>query len=330
MNELLNQNRVRVLPVVLATALALLLALAAQQADAARTDKGAVKQGVKWMRGTSLKQFPGTGFQSDALQALMAARRAGASVPAATREKFLRPVRDNANSYALTAGSAAKVILAAVAGGENPRCFGPVSKNGDERSDFVDALMAEYDAKTGRFGVSAFDHGLALTALKAAKVKIPSRAVRFAKSRRGKYGWGFGLVKSGGDDIESTAVMIQGLRAAGVKKSDSALRAALRWVTYQRNSDGGYNPVTSKTAGETQADATAYVVQAAASMGAQRPLMKKAKRALRALQQRDGSFRAQPSSNSEFKGISTANVVLALSGRHLPVVTRRTPARACS
>lgn len=313
----------------IALLLALVLVAAAAPAQAASTDKAAVKKGVSWMSHASLKQFPGAGFQADALVALAAARRGGTAVRASSRERFLKAVRGEANSYATTAGSTAKVIIAAVAGGENPRCFGP-GRTAAERSDFVDALMADYDSRSGQFGSTAFDHGLALIALKAAHVKSPSKAVRFAKQRRGKFGWGFGLVKRGGDDVESSAVMIQGLRAAGVKKSDGALRAAMSWVTYQRNADGGYNPNTSTTAGETQADATSYVILAADAMGTHRGLMKKAKRALRALQQRDGSFRAQPSANSAFKGISTSNAVLALSGRHLPVVRRKTAPKPCS
>lgn len=311
----------------LVAAFALLIPIGTAQA--ASTNKAAVKLGVQWMRGANLKHFPGVGFQSDAIAAFAAATRTGVKVPGRTRDRYLNPVREGANSYAQTAGSTAKVILAAVSGGENPRCFGPGNTSA-ERSDFIDALMAEYDARSGRFGTSAFDHGLAMIALRSARVKVPAKAVSFAKSRRGQYGWGFGLVKSGGDDVESTSMMIQGLRAAGVRKSDRSLRAAMRWLIFQRNTDGGYNPKTSTTPGETQADATAYVILAADSMAAYRGEMTRAKRTLRALQQRNGSFRAQPSANSEFQGIATSNAVLALSGQHLPIVKRRTVPKPCS
>lgn len=309
-------------------ALLALLSFAAlgSTAVAAKNNKDAVKKGVKWIRGAGLSQFPGTGFQSDTLSALVAAKKAGAYVPTSSRERFLKAVREDANSYAQTAGSAAKVMMAAVAGGENPRCFGPSG----ERTDFYDVLMSEYHSSRGQFGTSAFDHALALIALKASHIKVPSKAVKFAKSRRGKYGWGFALSKKGGDDVESTALMIEGLRAAGVKKSDGSLKAAMRWITYQRNTDGGYNPTTAKTPGETQADTTAYAIRAADSMGAYSSLMKRAKRALRALQQNSGAFRAQPSANSDFHGIATGNAVLALAGGHYPVVVRKTTPAPCS
>lgn len=302
------------------------LAAVAQAGAAAKSDSAAVKKGVHWIRTASIKQFPGTGFRSDTLSALVAARKNGVSVSAAARERLLKAIRAEANNYAGTAGEASKVILAAVAGGENPRCFGPSG----EHTDFLDVLESEYDAKTGRYGRTAFDHGLAMVALRSARVKVPAKAVAFARARRGQFGWGFGLVKSGGDDVESTALMIEGMRAAGVKKSDRGLRAALRWITYQRNSDGGYNPKTSTIAGETQADTTAYAIRAADSMGMYKALMKRAKRALRALQKRNGAFRAQPSADSEFAGIATSNAVLALTGRHLPVSVRSKPAGRCS
>ncbi len=318
----MNRKRKSLALLVVTLAAVLLLVPAAS----AKSNKTAVKKGAHWIRAAGLGQFPGTGFKADTLSSLMAAKKIGVSVPLKSRERFLKAVRDDANSYAATAGSTAKVVIAAVAGGENPRCFGPSG----EKSDFMDALLSEYKSSTGQFGKTAFDHGFALIAFKAAHVKPPSKAVKFAKSRRGKYGWGFGLVKKGGDDVESTAVMIQGLRAAGVSKKDSSLRAAMRWITYQRNTDGGYNPTVSKTPGETQADTTSYAIEAGDAMGMYSSLMNKAKRALRALQQSNGSFRSAPSANSDFHGISTGNAVLALSGQHFPVVARRTTPKDCT
>jgi hypothetical protein len=307
--------------------LALVAALCCMAAATAgaRTNKDAVKKGVHWMRAAGLTQYPGTGFQADALSALVAGKRAGASVPAKSRQRFLSAITNSANSYASSAGSSAKVMLAAVAGGQNPRCFGPSG----EKTDFYDALMSDYDSSTGQFGKSAFDQALAMLALRAAHAKVPSKAVKFARKARGQFGWGFAMRASGGDDIDSTTIMIQGMRAAGVSRKDGGLKSAMKWVVFQRNADGGYNPATSKTPGETQADSTAYAVMAGGAMGMYSRQMARARRALRALQQGNGAFRSQPSSNSEFHGISTANAVLALSGRHFPVVVRSKSASAC-
>jgi hypothetical protein len=310
----------------LATLAVCVLALMAVASVAfARNDKNAVKAGAKWMAKAPLSQFPGTGFQSDAVQALAAAKRAGAPVKNSQRNRFRNAVKADANSYAQSAGSAAKVILAATGGGENPRCFGPSG----QRTDFVAVLRDTYKSKSGQYGRTAFDHGLALIALRAAHVHIPSKAVKFAKSRRGKFGWGFGLVAKGGDDIESTAIMIQGLRAAGVSRKNQGLMAAMNWITYQRNTDGGYNPAVSTTPLETQADTTAYAIMAGDAMGTHKSQMRKAKRALRALQKTNGGFRNSVSSDGAQKGIQTSNAVIALSGRHFPVVQRRTTPSPC-
>ncbi|MFT4050358.1 MAG: hypothetical protein QM648_11075 [Solirubrobacterales bacterium] len=305
-----------------------LIALAATTADvsaAQKTNKAAVKKGVSWIGKAGMSQFGGTGFEADTLSALMAAKRSGAKVTSNVRARFLKTVTKDANNYAQTAGSSAKVILAAVAGGKNPRCFGPAG----ETTDFYDALMSYYDAKTGQFGATAFDQGFAMLALKAAHVKVPSKAVKFARERRGQYGWGFAMRKTGGDDVESTSVMIQGMRAAGVKRTDGALKSAMKWIVFQRNVDGGYNPTTASTPGETQADTTAYAIMAGDAVKLYSHQMDRAKRALRALQQGTGAFRSSVSANSDFHGISTGNAVFALSGQHFPVVVRSKAAKAC-
>lgn len=301
-----------------------LLAMAvatAAVAQAATTDKAAIKQSVRWMRKAGLAQFPGPGFKADAVSALVAARRSGVRVPSSSVARFTDSLKDSTADYAAGAGSAGKLTLAAVAAGENPRCFGPASG----KTDLVAVIRSDYRASTGQFGNSAFDQALALLALKAAHEKVPSKAVSFAKARRGKYGWNFAMSKRSGDDVEGTAIMIQALRAAGVSRRSSALKAAYRWITYQRNQDGGYNPNTPQ--GETQADATAYVISAAKSLGRNEA---RAKRALRALQKRGGAFRSQPSAESEFHGIATSDATLALSGRHFPVVKRKRAGRSCA
>ncbi|MGK2878577.1 MAG: hypothetical protein ACSLFF_08390 [Solirubrobacterales bacterium] len=308
----------------LLTALAAVAALiiGAAVAQAAKTDKGAVKAGVSWIHSSGLSQFPsgGTGFKSDTLSALAAAKKIGVSVPESTSDRFIESVAAEATDYAGSAGATSKLILAATATGRNPRCFGPDG----EKSDLVAILESDYNSSSGQYGKTSFDQGLALLARKAAHEKTRSKAVSFAKSRRGQYGWNFAMSKSSGDDVESSALMIEALRAAGAGKQDSALKSAYKWITYQRNADGGYNPDTPN--GETQADATAYAIRAFDTMGAG---SKAAKRALRALQKKGGSFRSSPSAGGSYPTISTTNAVLALSGQHYPVVARSKAGRSC-
>ncbi|MBJ7458321.1 MAG: terpene cyclase/mutase family protein [Thermoleophilaceae bacterium] len=298
------------------------LMVGAAVAQAAKTDKGAVKNGVSWIRSTGLSQFPtgGTGFKADTLSALAAAKKIGVSVSKKTTDRFIESVAEEATDYAGSAGATSKLILAATATGRNPRCFGPDG----EKSDLIAILNSDYNSSSGQYGKTSFDHALAMLGRRAAHEKIPSKAVNFAKSRRGQYGWNFAMSKSSGDDVESSALMIEALRAAGMSKNNGALKSAYKWITYQRNLDGGYNPETPN--GETQADATAYAIRAFDTLGAS---TKAAKRALRALQKNGGSFRSSPSAGGSYPTISTTNAVLALSGQHYPVVARSKAGKSC-
>jgi hypothetical protein len=304
-----NFNRTYLLTAVAVLLVALSCAAVAQ----AKTNKQAVSKGVTWIGKARMSQFPGTGFQADTISALAAARKIGVSGTKTRTERFRKLVETDASSYAGSAGASGKLILAAVASGADPRCFGP--KN--DKSDLYLILKSNYNESTGQYGRTAFDQGLAMVALKAAHQKVPSKAVSFVKKRRGKFGWNFAMSAKAGDDVESTALIIEGMRAAGVSKKSSILRAGYRWITFQRNADGAYNPDVPQ--GETQADTTAYAIRAADALGIDN---KKAKRALRALQTNAGAFRSTPTAEGDFKGIATANAVLALAGGHYPVVAR--------
>lgn len=306
----------RALTGLLVTLLTMLLVVAGANAT---SDKAAVKKSVKWIDKAYLSQFGGDGFRADTVSALVAARKARVSVKRKTIDRFMTSLREGSVDYAQNAGTGGKLALAAVAAGDNPRCFG-LSHRG---VDLVAVINNDYKS-SGQFGRSAYDHAFALLGLRAARERIPAKAVKFAKARRGKHGWNFAMSKRAGDDVESTSLMIQALRAAGVKKKDAGLKAAYRWLRFQRNRHGGYHPNFPQ--GETQADATALVIAAARSLGHND---KRAKRALKALQTRSGAFRAQPSADSQFKGIATGSATMALSGRYLPVTVRRTRAASC-
>jgi hypothetical protein len=295
------------------------LAAGAATAQAAKTNKGAVKNAVKWLRDAGPAPSGQTGFEADSVSALAAARRFGAYVPDSTIDRVIRSLEAQSNDYVGSAGATGKMILAAVAAGRNPRCFGPAG----EKSDLYNILRLDYDSSSGRFGRSAYDQALALLALKAARQKIPTKAVRFAKSRRGSYGWNFALSKYAGDNVEVTAIMIEALRAAGVSRRDKALQKAYRWMFYQHNSFGGFNPDVAS--GATQANTTAYAIRAADALGKRD---KKAERALRALQMRNGKFRSMEATEGNVR-IATGDAMIALSGRHLPVVKRSTAPRSC-
>lgn len=301
------------------TALALCALMVGATTADAYSNKTAVKKGATWIRKSRISNFPGTGFQADTISALVAARRAGANVKPSAWKRFVDEIKADTPNYAQSSGPAGKLILAVVASSNDPRCFGPVG----ERSNLVAIVMSDYNSKSGQFGQTVYDHALAILGLKAAHEHIPSKAVSFAKQRRGKYGWNFAMSAKSGDEVESTAIMIEAMRAAGVSKKNAGLKAAYKWMSYQRNVDGGYNPDALDGGGETQSDTTAYAIRAADAMGHTGGVTKKSKNALRALQMRTGLIRSTPTVKGDFPGISTANGVLALSGQHYPVVVRK-------
>src|SRR6476659_7696108 len=99
--------RTAYLLVALASIAALLAGAAV--ATAASSNKSSVKKGVNWIRHAKLSQFPGTGFQSDTISALVAARKAGASVPSSVTGRFLDSVKEDTSDYAGSAGATSKL-----------------------------------------------------------------------------------------------------------------------------------------------------------------------------------------------------------------------------
>ncbi|MGB0888708.1 MAG: prenyltransferase/squalene oxidase repeat-containing protein [Solirubrobacterales bacterium] len=285
----------------------------------AASNKSSTKKATSWMSRAKLTQYPGSGFRADAVSAFAAAKRIGANSKSSAKNRFIADLEKEAPQYAQTAGATGKLILAAVAGSKNPRCFGATGG----KLDLYNKLMSFYSSD-GKFGSSAFDQALAVLALKAAHQRVPSAAIKHIKSARGKNGWNFAMSKSRGDDVESTALVIEALRAAGVKKRDRALTQSYRWLTFQRNTDGGFNP--GAAAGVTQANTTAFAIRAADALGKNN---KEAKQALRALQMKNGSFRDTPSAAGKYRGIATSDAVIALSGAHYPVVSRKRAGKSC-
>lgn len=296
--------------------LAALLAVAfgfATASAATNANKKSARKGANYLIERSMSSFSYTGFKADAISALLAAKKGGTGVnKSKTNDQIAElseSLQKDAANYGDSAGATGKLLLAAGATGKNARCYGPA----DGRVDLIAMLGQYYDGK-GRYGSSSFDQALAMLGLAATGQKIPSKAVSLVKSRRGKHGWNFAMSSSTGDDVESTALMIQALRAAGVKKSDKSIKNAYRWLWFQRNAQSGFNNDTA--GGETNANATALVVQAMDALG--KP-SSKTKLALRKLQAKDGHFKLTASADAQSAVLSTSDSVLALSGMHYPV-----------
>lgn len=318
----MNRNRLFLAPLVVA----LSLAVVAPAPAGAATNQSAVKKGAKFLRKSKLKAFD-YGFKADAIQALTAARKFGSGTKRSAIDRFIEGekgyegLEGEAANYAVTAGATGKLMMAVVTAGKKSLCsFG---NDAGGRVNLYAVVESFYDK--GRYGETAFDQGFAMLGLAAAHKRVPKDAVKFVKKRRGKHGWGFGLSSGTGDDVQSTALLIEALRAAGVKKSDKALQQAYKWLYMQRNSDMGYNH--DGNGGETNANATAMVIRAGDALGKD---TRRAKRALRALQKTNGSFKLTPSADATSRVLSTSEAVISLAGRHYPIVKRKKAEKACA
>lgn len=287
------------------TALVLAALTAALIPSAAHADANA-NRGAAWL----VRHSPvsGDGAAADTLLALRATGR----LTAGEARRRVTALRRGAPRYATTAGATAKVILGLAAGGVgNPRCV--------NRLDLLRRLQGY--GRRGRYGTTIFDHTLGMLAMSALRAGPPASTVRTLLAARGSGGWNFNMTARGGrrDDVTSTAMAILAARAAGVSARNRTLRAGLAWLRSQRAPTGGF---AEGRRDRTEANPTALAIQAQRAMGIRDG---RAIRALRTLQQGDGSFRfTRTESGSRL--LATIDAVTALSGKRLPVVqVRRRP-----
>jgi len=172
-------------------------------------------------------------------------------------------LESQAESALALPGDNAKLILAAVAAGRNPRDFGGL--------DLVASLEAKLDDR-GLYGGtetgSVFGQALALLALKATHRPIPASAVEWLVGVQlddGSWSWN-GDTTPGSGDSNSTALAIQALVATGGQ--DAAVDKALNYLRGIQNEDGGFPyQKPSEFGSDTDANSTAYVIQALVATG---------------------------------------------------------------
>ena len=212
-------------------------------------------------------------------------------------------------------GDLAKTILAAVAADANPRDFGGV--------DLITNLEAQYDPASGLYGGTelgnVFGQSLAIMALTATGREVPPAAADWLLSRQlddGSWSWN-GETTPGSGDSNSTAIALQALLAGGY--SGDAVANALAYFAAQQNDDGGFTyqkPSDFGTA--TDANSTAYVIQALLAAGEDLSAWAKdgltPPDTLLTLQKETGAFQWQAALEDE-NFLSTMQAVPALANR---------------
>jgi hypothetical protein len=224
---------------------------------------------------------------------------------------------------AATGGDLAKLILAAVAAGENPRQLGAV--------DSVAGLegMIGAEGKIGTETDTFVGHCLAVLALTGARRPLPAAAADYIVAAQQDNGaWAWDGSSATAPDTNTTAFAVQALIAAGGAADSEAVTDALAYYHGIQNDDGGWpyqSPSDFGTA--TDANSTAVTIQAilAAGRDAAGPDWTTAGgnapiSALEALQNESGAFAWQaavPDDNL----LATVQALPALAGKAFPFTT---------
>jgi hypothetical protein len=159
---------------------------------------------------------------------------------------------------ASTGGDLAKLILAAIAAGQNPREFGGV--------DSVAKLEAMIGTG-GRIGGEAdtfVAHTFAVLALTSAQRSVPEASVSYIKDAQQEGGaWAWDGSADTAADTNSTAFAVQALVAAGGATDSDAVTNALSYYAGIQNTDGGWPYQSPSDFGtDTDSNSTAVTIQA--------------------------------------------------------------------
>lgn len=293
------------------------------------TPDAATQNAITWLRGQQQADgsFPGFG-PGESVDAVFALVAAGIDPNGVIRDgnspvSFLG---DQAATYATrSVGAAAKLTMAVVAAGKDPRGFGGL--------DLPALIGAGYDPATGQYGADVFAHSLALLAIRSLGATPPPAAVnRLVALQLADGGWSFDGSAASGADTNTTALAIQALAAE--PGAGAAVTRALAYLKTQQNADGGFPySKTSSFGSDSDANSTANALQALTAAG-QDPRSAEwtaacgdPVSALLALQNASGAFRYQAAAPDD-NALATYQAIPGLLGRSLPLATTTVPGAA--
>lgn len=164
---------------------------------------------------------------------------------------------NNAAQYiSISAAANGKLMLAAAGVGEDVNNFAGI--------DLADALKGSYDSGSGAFGSTNWDQALGMLGWSVAYTEpVPSKAVEvLATNVISDGGWGY--LPGGDSDTNSTALIVQALRAAGQCERTPLVTNALAYLKNAQNADGGF-PFAAGF--DSDANSTAYVIQGLLAAG---------------------------------------------------------------
>lgn len=164
---------------------------------------------------------------------------------------------NNAAKYASTSAAAnGKLIVAAAGTGEDVHNF--------VGEDLSNSLMGYYNVDSGVFGDNNWDQAFGMLGWRVAYTSTaPSQAVEVLASRvisDGGWGWAPTLES----DTNTTAVIVQALRAADLCTRRSLVADAIDYLHETQNDDGGFPYAAG---GDSDPNSTAFAIQAILSVG---------------------------------------------------------------
>lgn len=204
----------------------------------------------------------------------------------------------NQNATVLHPTLAAKLTMAAVILGEDPRDFAGV--------DLVETMLTTDSAQ---FSDSIFEHCLVMIAAYHAGVDMPSDALTFLDNEQDEGGWGFFV--DAPPDSNTTAMCIQ----AKIAQGETDVTGALDFLRDMQNDDAGWTfqkPSDFSTA--TDAYSTALVIMALHAAGENLADWGHPEERLLEFQRSDGAFGAEDDPLPLF---ATTAAIPALTNRSL-------------
>jgi prenyltransferase beta subunit len=219
-----------------------------------------------------------------------------------------------------------QLLMAVVAISGTPTDFGG--------ANLVSQTWSHYGAATGAFGASPYltdtwAQAWPILGLAAAGEPIPVTATNYLTSlQNSDGGWPFSTAWGGPSDSNSTALAMQALLAAEVPTDATFIVSATDYLENLQNSDGGWPYNTAWGPAASDANSTAYVVQALLALDQDLTVSKWATggidplHALYDFQKSDGPFVWQwdsPWTPPSDDAIATRQAVLPLMGMPFPL-----------
>ena len=209
-------------------------------------------------------------------------------------------------------GEIERTALVAKVAGLNPRSFGGRD------------LLAEIERRRqGNGSISNFVSYTAfgIMALRAGGASAGSETIGWLAGSQNDDG-GFGVARSSASDADMTGAALQALATVGRRNSGTA-RRAVAWLERNQNDDGGFGQFRGRP---SNSQSTSYAVQGLLAAGAGGGTVARARTYLVRRQRSDGSV-AYSSSSSQTPVWVTAQALMALRGKPLPIATAPRSAR---